>query len=323
MVGFIDKLKKSFDFFDVRDDKLPFKKYFFPPVQEIFSLGKKNKINTAKAPKKFVLLGLNLPQLEALTQLDEIMRKPKEDFFYLQNRKQAIVIGLIDEEIDSMPGGDIIFQKIGDKYKVWAENARVKKLIEENKEFFSTSAEDDAAETVGNSDFLRTDITGNPTKSEFPTAQDDWSQSMRELLLDSELLANAVEWSWKNSPKIWEDLGQKCLGCGICTYVCPLCHCFSIEDRVGLDDKCSRCRKWDSCVLPGFAKISGGHSFRPTLKERYYNWFYHKFVRAYKKYGKSQCVGCGACKRNCPAGIDILEVLKVILEDYKKITRNA
>jgi ferredoxin len=141
---------------------------------------------------------------------------------------------------------------------------------------------------------------------------------MRQLLLDPELLANAVEWSWKNSPKIWEDLAERCLGCGICTYVCPLCHCFSIEDRVGLDDKCSRCRKWDACTLPGFAKIAGGHSFRPTIKERYYNWFYHKFVRAYKEYGKSQCVGCGRCKKYCPAQIDIQEVLKTILEDYKK-----
>ncbi|MBU2109907.1 4Fe-4S dicluster domain-containing protein, partial [Patescibacteria group bacterium] len=63
--------------------------------------------------------------------------------------------------------------------------------------------------------------------------------------------------------------------------------------------------------------IAGGHSFRPNLKERYYNWFYHKFVRAYREYGKSQCVGCGACKHNCPAKIDIQEVLSVILRDYR------
>jgi len=136
------------------------------------------------------------------------------------------------------------------------------------------------------------------------------------LLLDSELLADAVEWS--RNHKIWDELAEKCLGCGICTYVCPLCYCFSLEDKVGLDDKCSRCRKWDACTLPGFSKITGGHDFRPTLKEKYYNWFYHKFVRAYREYGKSQCVGCERCKSQCPAKIDILEVLKTILEDYGK-----
>lgn len=260
----LQKLGEGWKVFDTRNDRLPFKKYFFPPVQETFSSDKKSRIKTTKSTEKFVLFGLNSIQLEALTQLDEIMSKPHEDFFYWQRRKQAIVIGSNDKN--------------------------AKKFIEEHKEFF-----EDIKEEIS-----------------------DWSQSMRQMLLDSELLAKAVEWSWKSAPEIWEELGQKCLGCGICTYVCPLCHCFSIEDRAGLDDKCSRCRKWDACTLPNFAKISGGHSFRPTLKERYYNWFYHKFVRAYKEYGKSQCVGCGACKRNCPAGIDIKEVLEKIINDYKK-----
>ncbi len=325
MERFLEELKKKSEVFDINPpacgDKLPFKKYFFPAVQETFSSDKKGKIKTAnpirniisngtRPADKFVLFGLNLPQLEALTQLDEIMSKPYEDFFYWQNRKQSIVIGVIDEPLDVAPGGDIVLQKIEErKYKVWAENARSKKIIKEYGEFFNeiASSQSSVARQSDNSSLTTNILT-----------TDKWSQSMRQLLLDSELLANAVEWSWKGAPEIWEDLGQKCLGCGICTYVCPLCHCFSIEDRVGLDDKCSRCRKWDACTLPGFSKIAGGHSFRPTLKERYYNWFYHKFVRAYKEYGKSQCVGCGACKRNCPAGIDIKEVLKKILDNYRE-----
>ena len=305
---FLEKLKEKFEVFNVGllTGELPFKKYFLPPAQEIFESAKR-KISVAKPAKKFVLFGLPLPDLEALTYLDEIMRKPKEDFFYLQNRKQAVVIGLVNEEIDSLPGGDIVLQKIdSENYKVWLKDAKAKNFIEEYKEFFSA-------------------IGGSASGGEEDTPQipqgsslGDWQKSTRQSLLDPELLADAVEWSWKNSPKIWEDLAQRCLGCGICTYVCPLCYCFSVEDRVGLDDKCSRCRKWDACTLPGFAKIAGGHSFRPTLKERYYNWFYHKFVRAYKEYGKSQCVGCGRCKNFCPAGIDIQEVLKNILEEYKK-----
>jgi predicted aldo/keto reductase-like oxidoreductase len=68
--------------------------------------------------------------------------------------------------------------------------------------------------------------------------------------------------------------------------------------------------------LPEFAKISGGHNFHPTLKERYYNWYYHKFVRAYKEYGKSQCVACGQCQKQCPARIDIEKVLIKICKTY-------
>ena len=257
---FLEKLKEKFEVFDVRNNKLPFKQYFLPASEQMFPL--------PKPPKKFVIFGLDPVDLEALIQLDEIMSKPKEDFFYWQRRKQALVIGIEKD---------------------------MKKLARDYKEFFEE---------------------GNLTK----TKVSDWSQSMRQLLLDSELLADAVEWS--HGHKIWDELAEKCLSCGICTYVCPLCYCFSLEDRVDLDDKCSRCRKWDACTLPGFAKITGGHDFRPTLKERYYNWFYHKFVRAYKEYGKSQCVGCERCKKSCPAGIDIQEVLKIILEDYKKNHEN-
>lgn len=295
--NFLNRLKENFEVFYTKGEKLPFKKYFFPPNEEIFTSRDKGSINTLNQTKKFVLFGLGYPELEALTQLDEIMSKPNDDYFYLKNRTLSLVIGVVKGEMDAAPGGDVVFQKLlGDKYRVWENTARGKNLVKKYKEFFE---EDSGNEEV------------KPLSSKHP-----WSASMRKLLLDSEVLADAVENS--RGHKIWDELAKKCLGCGICTYVCPLCHCFSMEDSVGLDDVCRRCRKWDACTLPGFSRIAGGHTFRPTIKERYYNWFYHKFVRAYKEYGKSQCVGCGRCKRFCPAGIDIQEVLTEIIKDYKK-----
>ena len=32
-----------------------------------------------------------------------------------------------------------------------------------------------------------------------------------------------------------------------------------------------------------------------------------------------QCIGCGKCKTKCPYGLDTPELLKLNLEDYKKI----
>jgi len=253
---FLEKLREKFEVLDITKDELPFKQYFLPANEQMFPV--------PKPPKKFVIFGLSEIDLEALIQLDEIMSKPKEDFYYWRRRKQTLVIGLEKD---------------------------MKKLAKEYGEFLEE---------------------GNDTETKIF----NWQQSMRQLLLDSELLADAVEWS--HGHKIWDELAEKCLGCGICAYVCPLCYCFSLEDKVGLDDKCSRCRKWDACTLPNFSKIAGGHDFRPTIKERYYNWFYHKFVRAYREYGKSQCVGCERCKNQCPAKIDIQEVLKTILDDYGK-----
>lgn len=314
----VEKLKEEFDFLDVRNDgPLPFKKYFFPPEQETFSADKKGKIATAKAPtKEFILFGLHLPALEALTYLDEIMGGTNEDFFYFQKRNKATVVGVVEEDMPATPGGDIVFQGVhivggqpdGKIFKVFANTKKGNNIVLKNKYFFEEINEMEIKIEVAK-------VGPSPT-GEGPTFA-QWSKTMRELLLDSETLKDAVEWSRDNHP-IWEELRNQCLGCGICTYVCPICHCFSVEDKIGLDDKCTRCRKWDACTLPEFAKISGGHSFRPTIKERYYNWFYHKFVRGYLEYGKPQCVGCGRCKKYCPAKIDIQEVLRKILEDYKK-----
>ncbi len=309
---FLKSVGQEFALFDVRNDYykggVPFKKYFFPQKQKIFSKNGGSGIVAAEPPKKFVLFGLDLPDLEALTYFDEIMKTPREDFFYFQNRNRAVVIGLIRERIDAAPGGDAVFQDMGGgRYRVWLNTEKGGDFIKKYKKFFHESG-------GGGEEENAPQIPENKSLSE-------WSRSMRALVLDPELLAKAVEWS-RDHP-IWDELGKRCLGCGICTYVCPLCHCFSIEDSVGLSGECSRCRKWDACTLPGFAKIAGGHNFRPSIKERYYNWFYHKFVRGYNEYGKSQCVGCGRCKKFCPASIDIKKVLETILKDYKKATAES
>ena len=288
----LGQLKKKFRVINTRKAVLPAKQYFLPPRQEIFVFDKKNQRLTAPTDQKnLVILCYYLDQLEAMTQLDEIMKKPQPDFFYWQKRAKATLVGLIDESVEIAPGGDIILEKINpQQYQVLVLTEQGKK-ISKNKFFKEIE---------------------NPQVRNYSTK----STPLKEMLLDSELLAEAVAWSVNH--KIWDELAKKCLGCGICTYVCPLCHCFSIEDRVNLDgQECTRCRQWDACTLPGFAQIAGGHNFHRTLKERYYNWFYHKFVRAYKEYGKAQCVACGRCKEYCPAGIEIGEVLKEIVRDYK------
>jgi len=291
--NWLTELNRKNNVIDSKKSFLPIKKYFFPPKEDIFILNKKtNKIKSPDYSKNIIIISHHLAQLEAMTQLDEIMEKPNLDFFYWQKRKKSILIGLIDESVEVAPGGDLILEKINLKqYRAIIITKKGNSLL--RNKFFKKVKNLKIKKYLGEK---------NPFK---------------EMLLDSELLSNAVEWS--KDHKIWDELAKKCLGCGICTYVCLLCHCFSIEDRVVLDNsECVRCRQWDACTLPEFAEVAGGHNFHKTIKERYYNWFYHKFVRAYKEYGKAQCVACGNCKRSCPAEINIGDVLKEIVRDYKK-----
>lgn len=295
------ELEKKFLVFDARNALLPVKQYFLPAQEETFIFDRaKKKISVSRPGKKSSLIfGLNLRDTEALIQLDEIMRKPQPDFFYFQKRDSVTIISIIDED-GPLPhlGVDLLLEKISpDEYKTHILTEKGKKISQSK--FFEEIAE------------------VRPKSVEQP--ENKVMSELRKLLLDAELLKDAVEWSWNGYPEMWEKLAKQCLGCGICTYVCPLCYCFSIEDRCLLDNKtCTKSRKWTSCVLPEFSRISGGRSFHPTLKERYYNWFFHKFVRGYKEYGKSQCVACGRCQKYCPAGVDIEQILLELTDEFKK-----
>ncbi|MDO8601475.1 MAG: hypothetical protein Q7R46_02200 [bacterium] len=122
---FLLELGKKYDIIDARNDILPPKQYFFPPKEEIFSFNKKSgRVSVPKIKKDFVIFGLSLPDLEAIVQLDEIMRKPQLDFFYFQKRSRAVLIGLSEEPICLppicvLPGGDMILEKINEnQYRV-------------------------------------------------------------------------------------------------------------------------------------------------------------------------------------------------------------
>jgi sulfhydrogenase subunit beta (sulfur reductase) len=271
---------------------LPPKLFFLPPEEELFTV-KGGQAREAASPKPFVIFGLNLKDLAGICQLDEIMGQEPADSFYHKRRGKALLIAVSDKGVGIPPGGDLILEKIGNIYRAITPSRKGKEITDlpvfERKEIKT-----------------RPQPAGKQTKLE-------------ALLLDSELLARAVEWSRENYPQIWERLGKICLGCGICTYVCPLCYCFEMEDQTSLDQSvCTRCRYWSACTLPGFATVAGGHNFRPILKDRYFNWYYHKFVRAYKEFGQAQCVACGRCQKYCPAGIDLEKVLVEIITEFQK-----
>ena len=106
---------------------------------------------------------------------------------------------------------------------------------------------------------------------------------------------------------------MRCLGCGICTYVCPTCHCFDIQDELrGQDGR--RVRTWDSCMYPEYTIHTSGHNPRPARMNRLRNRFYHKFKYYHDNFDVHLCVGCGRCVDNCPVNIDIIEVMGQVEE---------
>ena len=116
----------------------------------------------------------------------------------------------------------------------------------------------------------------------------------------------------------WDDESMSCIRCGICTYLCPTCHCFDINDEVisSYPLKGKRVRTWDNCQFPDFTMHSSGHNPRPDKASRLRQRILHKYNYFVEKYGHYQCTGCGRCVSKCPVGIDIIEVLNKV-NDYE------
>lgn len=107
---------------------------------------------------------------------------------------------------------------------------------------------------------------------------------------------------------LWASLGQRCLSCGICAYVCPSCSCFDMNDE-GNAWCGTRCRSWDSCTFAMFTRQTSGHNPRPDQASRYRQRVLHKFAYFPLQHeGQFMCVGCGRCLKQCPVGLDIREI---------------
>ncbi len=110
----------------------------------------------------------------------------------------------------------------------------------------------------------------------------------------------------------WDDIAFSCINCGTCTYVCPTCWCFDIQDETK-QKLSSRFRNWDTCMSSLFTLHTTGHNPRSTKVQRVRQRFMHKLKYFLDKYDQGiMCVGCGRCVNSCPVNIDIRQVAQTM-----------
>lgn len=265
---------------------LPPKEFFLPPKDELFSF-ENNKAKKIKPVKK-CLFGVSIEDLEGLSKLETIFSKPVSDEHFKDMRENTTIVAI--DRFSPPKGADF------DLY-----------LMRLDAETFVGYAGTKSGQEILKSHYFKTQKRKVPNVKQNP-----------DKLLETKGLAEIIKKS-KDHP-VWDELAKTCFGCGICSYVCPLCYCFETEDVINFGtESCpsgKRCRNWDSCMLPNFAKTNAG-DFRPELKDRIYNWHYHKFVRMPKEYGFPGCVDCNRCIIYCPAKINYRKTLMRLIEDSK------
>jgi sulfhydrogenase subunit beta (sulfur reductase) len=124
----------------------------------------------------------------------------------------------------------------------------------------------------------------------------------------------AVSMALFNLDEFWQQVADRCISCGACTFLCPTCYCFNITDEQTAGEG-ERIRSWDACMFHHFTLEASGHNPRPLKQQRFRNRVGHKFVYYPEKYdGVIACCGCGRCIRYCPVSIDISEVVSYLNE---------
>lgn len=249
-----------------------------------------------------VVLGVRPCDARAMAIVDSLFSWDFDDNYYQEKRKKSLLVGLACNEpcincfctsVGGSPasteGLDVLMADLGDKYYL-------KSVTDRGEELLSGASE------LG-------DASGDDTK-----AFDD-SVKAAEGKIQRSIETNGIP---EGLPKLWEDglwkeVSAACLGCGTCTYLCPTCHCFDIQDEVeGSEGR--RCRMWDSCMFEEYTLHTSGHNTRPTRRERTRNRINHKYSYYVDKFDKIACVGCGRCINQCPVNIDILNILSKVKE---------
>jgi ferredoxin len=115
----------------------------------------------------------------------------------------------------------------------------------------------------------------------------------------------------------WQTLALNCVNCGVCTFLCPTCHCFDVTDET-VRGQTVRYRVWDSCQFTLYSRHASGHNPRFDPAARYRNRVLDKFYYTVEQIGEISCVGCGRCVRACPAGIDIRRTVEQVSTETKR-----
>lgn len=260
----------------------PMKKFFLKPAEDIAG-------SDALVENKRIIVGVSPCEARGLALLDKVFDSEYKDKFYINNRQRTTILGLSciapDEHcFCTSLGGDPSDPRGMDALLFDHKDSFVVEVITgKGKQLF---------------DALGKELEGNE--------KNQWQQNKekkKELIKKKINLPEDMAAIFEND--YWKEASAACLSCGICTYLCPTCHCFDL-----VDDQRKKLRCYDSCAFSDFTLETSGHNPRPTKKERYRQRVFHKFDYFKKNFGENLCVGCGRCIRSCPVKIDISEVIK-------------
>jgi len=281
-------------------------KALFFPQREILMRFSDAALSQAELPSgPFVVFGMRPCDARSLTWLDCVLRGGEQpDPYFEERRKNALVIAAACDR----PGPACFCTSVGGSpYATAGADILMSAVIKDDALLFEAVTEKGRAFLEANTALFAEADERSSREREERAAAAERSMNVFDLVGVKEKLDAGID-----SP-LWDSLTRTCLGCGVCTYLCPACHCFDITDETQGRDGV-RVRSWDSCQFPRFTLHASGHNPRPLKKARVRQRIMHKFSYAVETAGAVFCSGCGRCVRSCPVDLDIREILAAFKE---------
>ena len=287
---------------DYRNTAKPPKGVFFPQTETLIRFGvERGRFNQVEAVPldrtPTILLGVRPCDVRSYLMLDKVFAQGQYlDPYYRARRENTVIVGLacdhprrtcfchaVGGDPYDTTGSDVLLYEAADAYLAEAISARGEALLEGLSPGEADEAHRRAAVEIEAGAKLR--LVG-----------------IAPLAGIEDRLSSLFD-----SP-VWQEVSEKCLACGTCTYACPGCHCFNIEDS-RLAHGGERLRSWDSCMYPTFTIHASGHNPRPDQAARWRQRMMHKFEYLSRNVREYGCFGCGRCILACPVRLDVREVL--------------
>jgi len=295
---------------------MPVKEYLFEQKENLYKWQKnENEIKIVESDtgniKSRILFGVRACDAYGIAYLDRFYIEEFKDLNYAARREKTFIAVVNCTEPGencfcsstgvgpfAAKGYDIMFTPIGDKYIVEVGSDKGNKLV---------SAAGGLLESAGDEGYKEKEVLLNIVKDKFNNRVD---------LSD---IGKVMEDTFNS--EIWKDISKQCIGCTGCTSVCPTCTCFNVvEEESCYGEKC-RVRYWDSCQSASFTRNAGGHNPRNEVSKVRYR-IYDKFKYIEERFKMKGCTGCGRCIDVCPAGIDAVEVISRLRQEYKPDVEN-
>ncbi|MDQ7826509.1 MAG: 4Fe-4S dicluster domain-containing protein [Candidatus Eremiobacteraeota bacterium] len=290
----------------------PLRQFFMPPGETLFSFSGDQKgftVQQEKPEKPMMIFGARLCDAAGLLALDSAFGGEYKDPSYMERRKNSLIAAVFCNEphptcfcecvqgLLSKPRGiDLLVYPLKEGFLIEDFTDKAADLL---KKCEALLKEPSASQVREKEEILKASVDAQACELDFSA-------------LASKLSAS------QEAREFWDEASEGCLSCGVCSFVCPACQCFSVQDVAeGKEGKRVRC--WATCQDCGFARMAGGIDPRPAKGERTWHRFEHKFAAAPSRNNMIFCTGCGRCIRFCPSHHDIIETMTDFLRGRDEV----